>query len=174
MDRTEIWPDNPFWDFSIDFYGRKGVAKRLIDLQESLRIDVNMVLYCYWAAYIGAPILRESQIEKAINLVEKWQNNTVVPLREVRTNLRNCDVVGDKKWFNKVRYKVKVAELEAERFEQWTLYNELELDEDPNLEIVEKRTRATTNVSAYFKHVNKKTSPETVIILEQLLKKLFD
>ena len=38
MGSIESWPNNPFWDFSVDFYGREGVQERLIRLQESLKI----------------------------------------------------------------------------------------------------------------------------------------
>ena len=34
MNTLESWPDNPFWDFSIEFYGRDGVEERLLLLQE--------------------------------------------------------------------------------------------------------------------------------------------
>ena len=39
MNTLESWPDNPFWDFSIDFYGRDGVEERLLLLQEKLLFD---------------------------------------------------------------------------------------------------------------------------------------
>ena len=44
MNTLESWPDNPFWDFSINFYGRDGVEERLLLLQEKLHVDVNLVL----------------------------------------------------------------------------------------------------------------------------------
>lgn len=168
------WPDNPFWDFSIDFYSQVGVEKRLIYLQESLNIDVNLLLYCYWAASIGGQILTESKIRNAVMRVKAWQKETVFPLREVRTKLKFEPYPDDKIWSNEVRNKVKVAELEAERFEQLLLYNQEELIGKPQLTLREKRSLAEMNVTVYLKCVDINTNQETEIILEWLLSNLFD
>ena len=174
MSSLESWPNNPFWDFSVDYYGRKGVAERLIFLQESLNIDINLMLYCYWAAHIGGSILTESQIETAVMRVSVWQKETVVPLREVRNKLKKFPDTVDSVWSNEVRKKVKVAELEAERFEQLILYNQHGLKGSSKITSLEKRNRARENVTVYFKYGCKKINSETEEILDWLLSRMFD
>ena len=173
MNSSKCWPDNPFWEFSLDFYGRKGVSERLISLQEDLQVDVNLMLYCYWSAYIGAPILGESKISRALNLVSEWQKDVVIPLRGLRLKLKNNHIY--KKWIrsHEVRNKVKMAELEAERVEQLMLYNEHSFSGDAGVEIEEKRKRAIVNVASYLSYLDKKPSFENQIILDQLLELLF-
>ena len=174
MVSAESWPDNPFWDFSVDFYGQKGVGERLIWLQESLQIDINLMLYCYWVASIGRPILTESQIRKLVMQVKVWQNETVVPLREVRNKLKQFSYTKYKMWSNEVRNRVKTAELEAERLEQLILYNQELLKENSEVTLHEKKVRVEGNVSIYFKCMNIKTNPETEKILKELINRLFD
>ena len=41
MSNKEQWPYNPFWDFSLEYYEREGVAERLLILQENLIADVK-------------------------------------------------------------------------------------------------------------------------------------
>ena len=93
MNTLESWPDNPFWDFSIDFYGRDGVEERLFLLQEKLHVDVNLELYCYWAGYIGAPFLTESDVNNASELIKAWQKDIVQPLRVLRSKLKNNSII---------------------------------------------------------------------------------
>ena len=174
MGSVVSWPDNPFWDFSIDFYSQNGVDKRLIYLQESLNIDVNLLLYCYWVASIGGKVLTESKIKNAVMRVKVWQKETVFPLREVRTKLKNQSYPVDKIMYNEVRNKVKVAELEAERFEQLLIYNREVLKGNPQLTSREKRSRAKMNVTVYLKCVDIKTNQEKETILDWLVSKLFD
>jgi uncharacterized protein (TIGR02444 family) len=38
-------PDDPFWRFSLDLYGRPGVAPACLALQDEAGADVNLVLY---------------------------------------------------------------------------------------------------------------------------------
>ena len=93
MNTLESWPDNPFWDFSIEFYGRDGVEERLLLLQEKLNVDVNLMLYCYWAGYIGARFLTESDVNNVLELIKAWQKNIIQPLRVLRSKLKNNSTI---------------------------------------------------------------------------------
>ena len=174
MDSLESWPNNPFWDFSLHFYSREGVAERLIFLQESLNIDINLMLYCYWTAHIGGSILTESEIETAVMRVSDWQKETVVPLRKLRNKLKKLSATDYSVWSNEVRKKVKAAELEAERFEQLILYNQQGLKGSSKITSLEKRNRARENVTVYLKYGSKKINSETENILDWLLSRLLD
>ena len=93
MNTLESWPNNPFWDFSIEVYGRDGVEERLLLLQEKLHVDVNVILYCYWAGYIGAPILTKSDVNNVLELIKAWQKNIIQPLRVLRSKLKNNSII---------------------------------------------------------------------------------
>lgn len=173
MKSVQLWPDNPFWEFSIDFYSREGVAVRLIALQEELQIDVNLMLYCYWMAYIGRPTLSKSEIQRKAILVLDWQTDVVIPLRRVRSSLKDNNVFKKLSCSNEVRIKVKAAELEAERVEQLILYENDFPTVDQDIGMSEKRERAIANVGLYFSFMGKKPNINSQIILDQLLERLF-
>ena len=174
MNTLESWPDNPFWDFSIDFYGRDGVEERLLLLQEKLHVDVNLVLYCCWAGHIGAPFLTESNINNLLELIKDWQKLIVKPLRVLRSKLKNNIIIKNNLWSDEVRKKIKLAELDAERLEQLIIYQENSLTGDQNIHITEKCRRARANVSLYINCLNKKPNSKHLILMDELLARLFD
>ena len=173
MNTLEGWPDNPFWDFSIDFYGRDGVEERLLLLQEKLHVDVNVILYCYWAGYIGAPFLTESDVNDVLELIKPWQKEIVKPLRVLRSKLKNKFIIKQSLWSGEVRKKIKLAELDAERLEQLILYQEYLLTGDEKIKISEKFRRARANVALYINCLNRKPSSKHLILMDELLARLF-
>jgi uncharacterized protein (TIGR02444 family) len=40
--------DNVFWRFSLAVYASDGVARECLALQEALKADVNLLLFCAW------------------------------------------------------------------------------------------------------------------------------
>ena len=174
MNTLESWPDNPFWDFSIEFYGRDGVEERLLLLQEKLHIDVNLVLYCCWAGYIGAPFLTESNIKNLLELIKDWQKLIVKPLRVLRSKLKNNTIIKNNLWSDEVRKKIKLAELDAERLEQLIIYQEYSLTGNQKIHITEKRRRARANVALYINGLNKKPNSKHLILMDELLNRLFE
>jgi len=42
-----------FWRFSLDAYGRPGVAAACLDLQDRHGCDVNLILYALWLGRAG-------------------------------------------------------------------------------------------------------------------------
>ena len=174
MNTLESWPDNPFWDFSINFYGRDGVEERLLLLQEKLHVDVNLVLYCYWAGYIGAPYLTESDVNNVLVLIKSWQKNIVQPLRVLRSNLKDNSIIRQNIWSGEIRKKIKIAELDAERLEQLILYQEYPLTGDLNIQMAEKCKRAKANFTLYMNCLNRKPNSKHLILIDELMVRLFD
>ena len=106
-----------FWSFSLDFYGRPGVAETCLALQDSHGLDVNLVLYCCWRG----DLLSAAQIQAAIGLTTPWRAEIVQPLRALRRRLKpgfppfhDAEVQG-------LRKRIADAELEAERLQQQAL-----------------------------------------------------
>ena len=79
--------DGGFWTFTLELYGKPGVAPALIGLQDRLGLDVNMLLYCCWAGADGRQLSRDDL--KAVEAVaEPWQSEVVRPLRALRRRLK--------------------------------------------------------------------------------------
>jgi uncharacterized protein (TIGR02444 family) len=81
------WPANPFWDYSVELYGRPGVEAACLELQRRHGVDVNLVLLCCWQATRGAELDRAT-LSRAKAAVASWQAEVVRPLRALRQRLR--------------------------------------------------------------------------------------
>jgi uncharacterized protein (TIGR02444 family) len=102
-------PAEEFWRFSLDLYGRNGIAELCLSLQDSYDVDVNMVLLCLWNGTLGA-----AEIGAAEAAAATWRESVIRPLRGVRGWLKSSQIQGAAE----LRDAVLNAELEAERCAQ--------------------------------------------------------
>lgn len=116
-DRSPSVP-NPFWDWSIAFYARPGVAPACLELQDAHGLDVNLVLFCVWSAAAGPGALDRQSLVGLDAAIAPWRAGVVVPLRDLRRTLK-AGVAGiDAAAAARLRAAVQAAELDAERVEQ--------------------------------------------------------
>ena len=109
--------DNDFWRFSLAVYGLNDVAQECLALQESLKIDVNLLLFCAWMGTRKAPLTR-TDIETASVVVETWHEHIVRPLRGIRRWIKTLH----RDEFETYRTRVKGLEIEAEQIEHAILF----------------------------------------------------
>lgn len=115
--RSELQHDNEFWRFSLAVYGQADVAAECLTLQETVGLDVNLLLFCAWLG-TRAIVLGRSDIEAASRVVALWHSSVVRPLRGVRRHIKTQ--YGDA--FENLRSRVKDNELQAEQIEQAMLF----------------------------------------------------
>jgi uncharacterized protein (TIGR02444 family) len=108
---------NPLWDFSLALYALDGVAPACLELQETLGIDVNLLLFCSWRAWLGIA-LEPADIQAVDAGVAAWREDVVHPIRALRQRLKDYPGVESS------RLLIKQAELEAERVQQRCLYQQ--------------------------------------------------
>lgn len=116
-DSDSLQYDNAFWRFSLSVYGQADVAGECLALQETLGIDVNLLLFCAWLGARGIT-LRSEDIEGAVEVVAAWHQSIVRPLRGVRQWVKTVKRDG----FASFRERVKKLELDAEQIEQAALF----------------------------------------------------
>ncbi|MGH6675900.1 MAG: TIGR02444 family protein [Xanthobacteraceae bacterium] len=111
----------PFWRFSLQLYRQPGVADACIALQDGCGVDVNLLLFLFWLA-AGGRHLAADEVEKLDDQVRGWRNLTIIPIRDMRRQLKETRtlLVADRQ--EAFRAKVKAVELEAERLQQEALY----------------------------------------------------
>ena len=109
--------DNAFWQFSLSIYGQSDVAEECLALQETMGIDVNLLLFCAWLG-TQAIILSAEDIAEAGATIADWSDNVVRPLRGVRQRMKGLY----RNEFATLRERVKALELEAEQVEQAILF----------------------------------------------------
>jgi uncharacterized protein (TIGR02444 family) len=150
MSENTDWPDNPFWDFSLGLYGRKGIPDLCIDLQDRLGADVNILLYCCWAAVCGAPMLTESEVAALDALVRDWREDVVKPLRATRRAMKEMTAPGDTGHRERIRNQVKRSELDAERVQQLMLAAAMPLPAKESSSSGDVRKTALANMATYL------------------------
>ena len=116
--RSELQYDNEFWRFSLAVYKPADVAAECLALQESVGLDVNLLLFCAWLG-TRAVVLSRGDIEAAARVVAAWHTSVVRPLRGVRRHIKTQ--YGDA--YEDLRSRVKDNELQAEQVEQAMLFS---------------------------------------------------
>jgi uncharacterized protein (TIGR02444 family) len=109
--------DNDFWQFSLKVYAGEGVAPECLSMQESLHIDVNLLLYSAWMGWRGVA-LTDGDLAVAQARVATWHDSVVRPLRRTRQAIK-VQAAGE---FVPFRTRLKRLELEAEQVEQALLF----------------------------------------------------
>jgi uncharacterized protein (TIGR02444 family) len=109
-----------FWSFSLQVYGKPGVAEACIALQDGLGLDVNLLLYCCWHGRARRQ-LDEAGLVRAMAAVEGWQREVVQPLRAVRRRLKSGVPPITARECQALRRKVNDLEIESERIAQTAL-----------------------------------------------------
>ncbi len=106
-----------FWDYSLGIYARPGVSAACIALQDAHGADVDLVLYCLWAASAGHR-LSPAALEAADRLAAPWRVAVLDPLRRARRAMKPPPAGFDPALVDALRRHALAAELEAERVQQ--------------------------------------------------------
>jgi uncharacterized protein (TIGR02444 family) len=139
------------WDFSVRSYSGPGVAKACLSLQNELGTDVNMLMFCCWAAAQSGR-LDGKLISQAYEFSTAWADAVVLPLRNARTWMKSNGSSArtiDTDVFSKLRDQIKNTELLSEKLQLQTLESLL-ADAPPRDRINEDLPmHAATNLALY-------------------------
>ena len=120
------------WDFSVRSYSGPGVATACLSLQTELGTDVNMLMFCCWAAERRGR-LDSGLISQACEFSTAWADAVVLPLRNARTWMKSNGSIAraiDSDTFPRLRNQIKDTELLSEKLQLQTLESLL-ADEAP-------------------------------------------
>ncbi len=112
------------WSFSLRIYREPGVADACLWLQDRHALDVNVLLFCCWAA-ARSVVLDAGRISQVQQAIAAWRSEVIEPLRRVRRWMKaNRDGVPGSLSSDDhalLRERIKANELDAERLEQHAL-----------------------------------------------------
>jgi len=112
---------HPFWNYSVKLYRKPGVADACLFVQDRYGLNVNLILFCIWAADTGSGKLTSIQVSTALHRVADWEEQVIKPLREVRRTCRQ-DALGIPEFLLQTFVpQIETVELEAEQVEQLVL-----------------------------------------------------
>ena len=110
--------DNPFWQFSLAFYGHSDVEQHCLELQAQ-GYQVNLVLFCLWHASEGRGPLSLAQLDGLQQQLAPSERG-LQPLRHSRQQLK---ALPDSR-IQPLRAQLKQAELTLENYQQQLLYQQ--------------------------------------------------
>jgi uncharacterized protein (TIGR02444 family) len=117
----------PFWSFSVELYGRPGVAPACLALQDRFGCDVNLLLFALWAARSGVSLGRH-EFERLDAAVAPWRAGVVEPIRALRRRIKAEALDADPELAEACRQALLKAELQAERAAQELLARTLAVE----------------------------------------------
>jgi uncharacterized protein (TIGR02444 family) len=106
-----------FWEFSLGFYDRPGVAEACLQLQDQAGVDVNVLLYALFLA-TGLREIDRTDAARIDACAKTWREQVVIPLRTLRRQLKIGIEPYEPADTARLRSTVKRVELDAERIEQ--------------------------------------------------------
>jgi uncharacterized protein (TIGR02444 family) len=111
-----------FGEWSDERYGWSGVSDILLQCQNTLELNVNILLWCAWCAeyFAEAP---ELPLRKAMQLTEPWSREVTQHIRFARRALKEPLAQADAEAALALRKDLLAAELKSERIEQAMLSN---------------------------------------------------
>lgn len=109
-----------FWQFSLSLYGRPGVPDLCIALQDTHKIDVNVLFYLLFRAE-QAEGFGVSTIANLDAGIKGWRDEVVRPLRAVRRVLKTDALARLANDDDALRQTIKAAELRAEKLQQYAI-----------------------------------------------------
>jgi len=163
--------DPPFWRFSLDLYGRDGVASACLDLQDRAGLDVNLLLFAVWLGEEGRPAREPSAWRAWQAAIAPWLKAGIQPLRTLRRSLKEPVAGVTDEHREHVRRLVSASELAAERVAQSILSD---LAPPPNGDLAEAGADAAiANLSAYLIAVGRRLDAADRQALNTLLQAAF-
>ncbi len=149
---------NPLWDFVTWAYKRDGVEKACLSLQNRLKADVNIILFCIWLSHRGAGAANlATYLGTALKISRDWQRNLVEPIRTTRQNFKDLLETGsfadnERPTAEALRERIKQNELDLERLQILALYALVTTGNDGGVarSPAEQKDDANNNLTVYF------------------------
>lgn len=163
------FPRYPFWDFSLTLYARPGVSAACLALQEQCGIDVNVLLFCLWAAVDGRAALTEEAMRVILDRAGEWHTNVVKPLRGARRRMKKGAAGVELDRVLAAREHLAAVEVECEHLEQ--LMIAAAAGEGTQAKMATEREKtAWANLTLYFSAAGMTHSPTTEEALQHVVR----
>ena len=141
---------HPFWDYSLEVYGRDGVSPALITFQDRHDLDVNILLLCLWMGHSGRGELTDKDFDHVFAVSANWNPEIVCAIRAVRIRLRDGVSLVSRDLSDAVRKNLLALEIDCEHVEQLSFAAGLDSREEKNGSSEERLNNCGRNIKSYF------------------------
>tara|TARA_A100001037_G_scaffold290312_1_gene303009 strand:- start:1149 stop:1718 length:570 start_codon:yes stop_codon:yes gene_type:complete len=164
----------PFWDFSIDLYGRKGVSAACIALQDRHKLDVNIILLSMWMGHSGRAVINHDTLINALDVSTRWNKDIICGIRAVRLSLKDNFFpipIGDSE---QLRKNLLALEIDGEHLEQLAIASTITSEPNSELDETLRLAICTANLGLYFTHLDAKLIEEDYSNVRDIISATFD
>ncbi|MDO8278465.1 MAG: TIGR02444 family protein [Burkholderiaceae bacterium] len=105
------------WDFAVAFYDQPGVAPACLGLQDRCDADVVGLMFAAWTGFELGVRMTPEDFAQARRHVQAWRDHVVIPLRQVRREMKGKALSSFHPSSSPLRDKLKALELEAEKLQ---------------------------------------------------------
>lgn len=144
------FPENLFWDFSIEVHQRPGVHEACLSLQRDYSLDVNLLFFCCWVGHAGGGQLSESELRRAMASVEGWQEKIVRPIWAARWLLKQGFEHYSNEMTEPLRKQLVTSEIDAEHIEQIHLSEVIQILPEADKNVHVRAADAAANLGKYL------------------------
>jgi uncharacterized protein (TIGR02444 family) len=118
--------EGPQWAFAVDLYQRPRVSEACLLLQDRLGVDVSLLLFALFAAANRGRMLGTADLAELERTAAPWRDEVVRPLRALRRRLKSGPGPASGPAAERLRERIKAAELHAEQIELAVLARRLD------------------------------------------------
>ena len=157
---SAVFPPSQLWDYAVKLYSDPAVSAACLRLQDRRGLDVNMLLFCVWAAASGRGRLSDEELHAGIGAGQRWQAEVVAPLRHVRRYLKGPIAPADSRLAAELGRGIADGELFAEHMELQILNEILKRPATGSFGAEERGEAAADNLAAYLGRVTRDLSSD--------------
>lgn len=160
-------PSHSFWQFSIDLYRNRDVENACLSLQNRHGLNVNLILFCCWAASESYGRLEKNDFHKAFAAINRWHEMVTLELRKLRRMVKKMNM------YHTSYQKALEDEIAAEHIEQLMLADTLLKHPHERRTSGQKVADAFSNVLLYLRLLQVDADDEDYAALYTLLTPIF-
>ncbi|MCX7354262.1 MAG: TIGR02444 family protein [Alphaproteobacteria bacterium] len=143
-----------FWDYTLAIYGKQGFSPAVIALQDKLKLDVDILIFCCWTASTGRGPLNAATVAKAREVADPWQAEVVNALRIIRRRIKEGFKGTPEGLPAGLGKDILGREIDAERIEQMMLEAIAPAVTNAGKSAGDKAKDAADSLDAYLKACN--------------------
>lgn len=160
------------WEFALSLYEVEGVKQACLSIQARYGLSISLLLGAVWAGANGYGRLGATELETAIRRGMEWHREIIEPMRALRRRLRQHPPQGLERRTEKLRHRLLVQELEAERIEQRLFLEDFPAGQ-PTAPVEERWRDATANAALLTRKSCPQPEPQALEALGQILQTTF-
>lgn len=160
---------NNFLQFINQLYDHQQIKNILRNLQERLKLNLNILLFCCWFARQGCRNLSKKELQNIINSIAPWHNQIIIALQKMYLDSKK---VNNQAWQEHISSKITDTIFSAQQMEQVTIAETIArapADRTSNQKIAD----ACKSISAYCKELQIGLEQQDIEYIQQLLIYIF-